>query len=213
MGAVMQSVVSLDVGDLFENQRANRFLLLFRQGGNFFNRLFQLCLLRGCDWTDRSFEDNGGSFNNWNVNNTVMNLATQYVIWLMQIKNICLLLSLGPIHVSRPYRPFPRHWKSNQQHPAQPKTLGEQIKGYRLELGWFQREAAIKIGISSTSLSNWERGVTRPSRRMKKKIQDFLEYTPVPIPKQQHFSACQICGISEVSSERCLFENLCNKLD
>ena len=35
MGAVMQSVVSVDICNLFENQRANRFLLFYRQRGSF----------------------------------------------------------------------------------------------------------------------------------------------------------------------------------
>ncbi len=59
------------------------------------------------------------------------------------IKNVLLLLSLYPFHVSRPYRPLPRHWKSNQKASAKPKTLGEQIKKHRLELCWLQRDARI----------------------------------------------------------------------
>jgi transcriptional regulator with XRE-family HTH domain len=129
----------------------------------------------------------------------------------MQLKNIRLLLSICPLHISRPYRQLPRHWKSNQKAPAQPKTLGEQIKKHRLELSWLQRDVAAKIGISSTSVSNWERGVTSPSRRMTKKIQEFLDYTPKLIPKVQRIDfRCQTCGISNTSPENCLFEKICN---
>ena len=126
------------------------------------------------------------------------------------LKNILLLLSLCPFQISRPHRPFPRHWKSNQRVPTQPATLGEQIKKHRLELHWFQTGVAAKLGISSTSVSNWERGLTSPSRRMTKRIQEFLEYAPKLIPKvHKNNFHCQTCGISEISPERCLFEMVC----
>jgi len=129
----------------------------------------------------------------------------------LHIKNILLLLSLCPVQTSRPRRPYPRHWKLNQRIPVQPQTLGEQIKKHRLELHWLQSDVAAKIGISSASVSNWERGITPPSRRMTKKIREFLGYTPpVPVPrKRSPDSYCWKCGISETSPERCLFERFC----
>jgi transcriptional regulator with XRE-family HTH domain len=82
-----------------------------------------------------------------------------------------------------------------------------------LGLRWLQTDVAAQIGISSTSVSNWERGITSPSRRMTKRIREFLDYTPKPIFKVQrkHFH-CQICGISNTTSECCLFEKVCNSL-
>jgi DNA-binding XRE family transcriptional regulator len=129
----------------------------------------------------------------------------------LQIKNILLLLSLCPVQTSRPRRPYSRHWKLNQRIPAQPQTPGEQIKKHRLELHWLQSDVAAKIGISSASVSNWERGITSPSRRMTKKIREFLGYTlPVLVPKKRiNRSYCWKCGISETSPERCLFEKIC----
>jgi transcriptional regulator with XRE-family HTH domain len=127
------------------------------------------------------------------------------------IKNILLLLSLFPVQTSRLRQPYPRHWKSNQRKPLHPQTLGEQIKKHRLELHWLQTDVAAKIGISSASVSNWERGITSPSRRMTKRIQLFLDYTP-KLGRKSHKCNfhCQTCGISEISSERCLFEKICN---
>jgi transcriptional regulator with XRE-family HTH domain len=87
--------------------------------------------------------------------------------------------------------------------------LWVQIKKHRLELGWLQRNVAAKIGISSASISDWERGITSPSRRMTKKIHEFLDYKPFPVPKKRPFN-CQLCGISEGSPEHCLFEKICN---
>jgi DNA-binding XRE family transcriptional regulator len=133
---------------------------------------------------------------------------------LPHIKNILLLLSLFPLQTSRPRQLYPRHWKSNQRIPLHPQTPGEQIKKHRLELHWLQTDVAAKIGISSTSVSNWERGITSPSRRMTKKIQAFLGHnTPTPIPKTDPYDFhCPLCGISNISDERCLFAKICNPL-
>jgi transcriptional regulator with XRE-family HTH domain len=99
----------------------------------------------------------------------------------------------------------------NQRIPLQPQPLGGQIKRRRLELRWLQTDVAAKIGISSTSVSNWERGAKSPSRRMTKRIREFLDYIPKIIPKvHRNDFHCQICGISNTSSECCLFEKICN---
>jgi DNA-binding transcriptional regulator YiaG len=133
----------------------------------------------------------------------------------MQINNILRFLSLCPIQISHQFRPKPRYWKSSQHIPIVPQTLGEKIKKHRLELGLFQRDAAAKIGVSSATLSNWERGVISPERRMQKRIWEFLNYAPVlppPFPRKQ-FRFCKTCGISEKSAERCLFEGVCKHLN
>jgi transcriptional regulator with XRE-family HTH domain len=84
-------------------------------------------------------------------------------------------------------------------------------KKHRLELHWLQKDVAAKIEISSTSVSNWERGITSPSRRMTKRIREFLDYSPKLIPKvHRNDFHCQTCGISNTSSECCLFEEICN---
>jgi hypothetical protein len=47
---------------------------------------------------------------------------------------------------------------------------------------------------------------------MTKKIREFLAYKPIPILKKQPFD-CQLCGISQTSPERCLFENACKQFN
>lgn len=132
----------------------------------------------------------------------------------MQIDNILRFLSLCPVHITHRYQPKPRYWRSTQQIPEAPQTLGGKIKKHRLELSLFQRTAAAKIGISSATLSGWERGVIVPERRMRKKIQDFLNYMPTlpPPSTRNEFRVCQTCGISAASPERCLFESVCRCL-
>jgi DNA-binding XRE family transcriptional regulator len=131
----------------------------------------------------------------------------------LPIKNILRLLSLLPVQISRVRRPYPRHWKLKQQIPQQPCTLGGHIKQRRLALHWLQSDVAAKIGTSATSVSNWERGITTPSRMMTKKIQAFLSSTPSPpiMHKRSVGLPCPTCGISENSSEQCLFEKVCGK--
>jgi transcriptional regulator with XRE-family HTH domain len=129
----------------------------------------------------------------------------------MQLKHIVAFLSLAPLRVSRRYHPCPPHWKSNQRTATQPQTLGEKIKKRRIELRLFQREAAAKIGVSTASLSKWECGITDPSRRMMKKIQEFLTNTTPRVPKTPPFR-CKICGINGNSAQYCLFEKLCKQL-
>ena len=129
----------------------------------------------------------------------------------LHIENLLRLLSLSSVHTSTPRHLFPPHWKSNQRAPAKPQTIGEQIKRHRLGLHRLQTDVAKKIGISSTSVSNWERGITSPSRRMTKKIDEFLDYAPkLTLKIQRNSFCCQICGISNVSTEPCLFEKTCN---
>jgi transcriptional regulator with XRE-family HTH domain len=103
----------------------------------------------------------------------------------LHIENILRLLSLSPVHTSRPRRPLPRHWKSNQKFCLQPQTLGEQLRKHRLELLWLQTDVAAKLGISTASVSDWERGITSPSHRMTKRIQEFLDHTPKVLVRKE----------------------------
>jgi transcriptional regulator with XRE-family HTH domain len=125
------------------------------------------------------------------------------------------LLSLWPVKISRQRRPFPRHWKSNQLLPSHLQTIGEQIKKHRLELHWLQSDVAAKIRVSVVSVSNWERGITLPSRKMTKRILEFLAYAPpVLIPKKRGLTSyCLKCKICAVSAERCLFEEACKSFN
>jgi DNA-binding XRE family transcriptional regulator len=129
----------------------------------------------------------------------------------MHLKHILLFLSIRPVRVSRPYHPYPPHWKSNQRIARQPQTLGEKIKKRRIERRMFQRQAAAKIGISTASLSKWECGLTNPLRRMTKSIQEFLAETTPQVPNRRPFH-CEICGIFGDSKQRCLFEDMCKQL-
>ncbi len=59
-----------------------------------------------------------------------------------------------------------------------PQTIGEHIKKRRLKLGLEQEQVAAKAGHTWLSVSNWERGIHRPTKRAMTPIIAFLGYDP-----------------------------------
>ena len=59
-----------------------------------------------------------------------------------------------------------------------PKTIGEHLKKRRLELGLEQFQVAETVGVTWLSISNWERGICRPSKRTIPSLVTFLGYDP-----------------------------------
>jgi DNA-binding transcriptional regulator YiaG len=60
-------------------------------------------------------------------------------------------------------------------YPSRPKTLGERIKKERMDLELFQKDVARMIGVSADTITNWEKGRTKPCRRYISEIKLFLE--------------------------------------
>jgi len=46
-----------------------------------------------------------------------------------------------------------------------PRIIGTRIARRRHQLGWTQRELARRLGVSPTSVANWERGASYPQKR------------------------------------------------
>ncbi len=59
-----------------------------------------------------------------------------------------------------------------------PKTIGEHLKKRRLDLGLDQQQVADRMGVIWNSVSNWERGIYRPSKRAMPNLIAFLGYDP-----------------------------------
>ena len=59
-----------------------------------------------------------------------------------------------------------------------PQTVGEHIKKRRLELSLEQEQVATEVGVTWLSVSNWERGVYRPTKKAMIPIIAFLGYDP-----------------------------------
>ena len=56
--------------------------------------------------------------------------------------------------------------------------FGETIRKARKALGLTQRQLAEKLGVGNTSISNWEKGLSRPDADMIQKLCDVLRLQP-----------------------------------
>ncbi len=63
------------------------------------------------------------------------------------------------------------------------KTLGEQLKNKRRQLGLSQRRLAKMLKVDFSTLGQWERGETRPMKKSCEIIQNFLKGGKVMIKK------------------------------
>jgi DNA-binding XRE family transcriptional regulator len=57
------------------------------------------------------------------------------------------------------------------------KTLGEQIKKWRLEHDLFQRNLAEMIGVDEMTIVNWEKGKTKPLHEKVKKLNEIINFS------------------------------------
>ncbi len=63
----------------------------------------------------------------------------------------------------------------------EPQTLGEHIRKRRLELWLTQRQLGDRLGVSSNTVLNWERGHTDAPFQCIPAILGFLGYDPFPV--------------------------------
>ncbi|NTV49142.1 helix-turn-helix domain-containing protein [Trichlorobacter lovleyi] len=66
-------------------------------------------------------------------------------------------------------------------YPEFPITVGEHIRKRRMDLGLLQSEVAKIIGVTESSVWNWEHG-TEPELQYNPKIIEFLGYVPFDCP-------------------------------
>ena len=62
-----------------------------------------------------------------------------------------------------------------------PVTLGDHLRRRRLELGLYQKDVAVQIGVTASTIWNWEHGWTIDLKYIPRVIQ-FLSYNPIPCP-------------------------------
>ena len=65
-------------------------------------------------------------------------------------------------------------------YPTEPQTVGEHLLKKRMELGFLQREAAARLGVSVATLINWEKRRHEPEIRPRPAIIEFLGFDPSP---------------------------------
>jgi DNA-binding XRE family transcriptional regulator len=83
-------------------------------------------------------------------------------------------------------------------YPAEPQTIGEHIRKRRLDLGLLQIEVARQIGVTESTVWNWEHG-RAPELRHMPAVLTFLGYVPWeepedPVGKLAHFK--KVKGLS-----------------
>ncbi len=61
--------------------------------------------------------------------------------------------------------------------------LGDHIRKHRLDLGLYQRQVAARIGVTESTIFNWESNATSPSVRQIPKVVAFLGYDPFSQPQ------------------------------
>jgi transcriptional regulator with XRE-family HTH domain len=61
-----------------------------------------------------------------------------------------------------------------------PQTWGNHIKKRRLELGRYQAQVALILGVTESTVTNWEKHRTNPTLHLLPKIIEFLGYDPMP---------------------------------
>ena len=71
-----------------------------------------------------------------------------------------------------------------------PVFFGETIRSARKSLGLTQRQLADRLGVSNTSVSNWEKGLSRPDADMIQKL-----------CAQLHLQANDFYGTTEMPAE------------
>ena len=65
-----------------------------------------------------------------------------------------------------------------QPYKDNPQTLGEHLRKRRLELGFYQKDVALRLGISPWTYLSWEGDRKRPLVSMMPRLVAFLGYDP-----------------------------------
>lgn len=62
----------------------------------------------------------------------------------------------------------------SEGYPEKPKTIGERVKKKRMDMGLFQKDVARIIGVSTDTVTYWEKGRVKPSKKNLPRIKQFL---------------------------------------
>jgi len=64
----------------------------------------------------------------------------------------------------------------------EPVTLGDYLRRRRLELGLYQKDVALQIGVTASTIWNWENGWSSITLGCMPKVIKFLGYNPISCP-------------------------------
>jgi transcriptional regulator with XRE-family HTH domain len=66
----------------------------------------------------------------------------------------------------------------NSAYPEKLLTLGDHLRKKRLDLGLYQKDVAVAIGVDTTTIYNWENNRTSPPVRFIHRVVEFLGHGP-----------------------------------
>ncbi|GAB4180106.1 MAG: hypothetical protein Kow00100_22060 [Geothermobacteraceae bacterium] len=78
---------------------------------------------------------------------------------------------------------IPLQIQPSEELVKEPITLGDHLRRRRLELGLYQKDVAIQIGVTTSTIWNWENGWSTIALGYMPKIINFLGYNPLPHPE------------------------------
>lgn len=61
------------------------------------------------------------------------------------------------------------------RYPTELRTIGDRLRGRRMDLGLRQKDVAKLLGVTEDSVCYWENGRVRPSRSMLTKLIEFFD--------------------------------------
>lgn len=64
-------------------------------------------------------------------------------------------------------------------YPKQRKHLGDHLRAKRIDLGLLRKEIAVRIGVDTATVTNWELGHTDPEERFIPALIRFLGHNPL----------------------------------
>ena len=67
----------------------------------------------------------------------------------------------------------------NPAYPEHLVTLGDHIRKRRLDLGMHQKDVAVRVNATTSTVTNWEKGRTNPRIYLLPKVFKFLGYNPL----------------------------------
>ena len=62
----------------------------------------------------------------------------------------------------------------NPKYPKNPKNFGERLRKKRMDLGLTMKNIAEKVGVTETTVYNWEIKNRKPYRKTEEKLRDIL---------------------------------------
>ncbi|MGE4579120.1 MAG: helix-turn-helix domain-containing protein [Desulfuromonadales bacterium] len=78
---------------------------------------------------------------------------------------------------------IPLQIQPSEELVKEPVTLGDHLRRRRLELGLYQKDVAIQIGVTASTIWNWENDWSSITLSCMPKVIEFLGYNPIPCPE------------------------------